>query len=215
MKLKLIELINKNEIIKTYEIYKHCMFLPTEEKFNKKIDGAVFLGLHGNPFGGNVVASAEEAENVVEGPLDFDNLITLEATTDTEPTALVGNRSLNVALRGISDEHGNYAYDRATSTIDGLPYHELKLANGETYPEGTLITGDFTNGLKYGVPNGTQLRIKIADQATLSKVQNTDPDTGDVHLFEQDMQACRFVFEIAVAIPNNESFAVLQPAEGV
>src|SRR5699024_8274571 len=97
----------------------------------------------------------------------------------------------------------------------GLPYHELKLANGETYPEGTLITGDFQNGLKYGVPNGTQLRIKIADQATLSKVQNTDPDTGDVHLFEQDMQACRFVFEIAVAIPNNEAFAVLQPAAGV
>ena len=183
------------------------------DKFNKKIDGAVFLGLHGDPFDGNVVASATEASNVIEGPLNFDNLIALEGETDAEPTALVGNRSLNVALRGISDEHGNYAYDRAASTIDGLPYHELKLANGETYPEGTLITGDFTNGLKYGVPNGTQLRIKIADQATLSKVQNTTPDTGDVHLFEQDMQAARFVFEIAVAIPNNEAFAVLQPTE--
>ena len=54
-----------------------------------------------------------------------------------------------------------------------------------------------------------------SDLATLSKVQNTAPDTGDVHLFEQDMQACRFVFEIAVAIPNNEAFAVLQPAAGV
>ena len=38
MKLKLIELINKNEIIKTYEIYKHCMFMPTEEKFSEKIE---------------------------------------------------------------------------------------------------------------------------------------------------------------------------------
>lgn len=181
------------------------------DKFNKKIDGAVFLGLHNNPFGANVVASATTAGNVVEGDIDLANLIALEAATDAEPTALVGNRSLNVALRGINDGQGNYAYDRGSATIDGLPYHELKLANGETYPAGTLIAGDFANGLKYGVPNGTQLRIKIADQATLSKVQNTDPDTGDVHLFEQDMQAARFVFEIAVAIPNNEAFAVLEP----
>ena len=38
MELKLIELIDKNEIFKTYEIYKHCMFMPTEEKFSEKID---------------------------------------------------------------------------------------------------------------------------------------------------------------------------------
>ena len=38
MELKLIELTHKNEVCKTYEIYKHCMFMPTEEKFNKKID---------------------------------------------------------------------------------------------------------------------------------------------------------------------------------
>ena len=38
MELELIELTHKNEICKTYEIYKHCMFMPTEEKFNKKID---------------------------------------------------------------------------------------------------------------------------------------------------------------------------------
>ena len=41
MKLKLTELTHKNEVVKVYEIYKHCMFMPTEEKFNKKID--VFL----------------------------------------------------------------------------------------------------------------------------------------------------------------------------
>ena len=38
MELELIELTHKNEIFQTYEIYKHCMFMPTEEKFNKKID---------------------------------------------------------------------------------------------------------------------------------------------------------------------------------
>ena len=38
MELEFIELTHKNEVCKTYEIYKHCMFMPTEEKFNKKID---------------------------------------------------------------------------------------------------------------------------------------------------------------------------------
>ena len=38
MDLKLRELTLKNEILQTYEIYKHCMFMPTEEKFNNKVD---------------------------------------------------------------------------------------------------------------------------------------------------------------------------------
>lgn len=39
--MKLIELTHKNEIFQTYEIYKHCIFMPTEEKFNNKVD--IFL----------------------------------------------------------------------------------------------------------------------------------------------------------------------------
>lgn len=38
MKLQLIELTKKNEIRKTYDMYRHCMFDPTEEKFDTKID---------------------------------------------------------------------------------------------------------------------------------------------------------------------------------
>ena len=36
--MNLIELTNKNDILETYDIYRHCMFMPTEEKFNKKAD---------------------------------------------------------------------------------------------------------------------------------------------------------------------------------
>ena len=36
--MNLIELTHKNDILQTYEIYKHCMFMPTEEKFNNKVD---------------------------------------------------------------------------------------------------------------------------------------------------------------------------------
>ena len=38
MDLELRELTLKNEILQTYGIYKHCMFMPTEEKFNNKVD---------------------------------------------------------------------------------------------------------------------------------------------------------------------------------
>lgn len=183
------------------------------DKFNKKIDGAAFLGLHGNPFGSNVLAEATGANNVVSGEINLETLLDAQALPLNEPNAVVGHRTLGRTLRGVVDPNTQqYVYDRSTNTIDGLPYHELKLANGETYPSGTLITGDF-NGLKYGVPRGTNLRLKVADQATLSKVQNGGPDSGDVHLFEQDMQALRAIFEIAVAVPKGENFAVLGAGE--
>ena len=38
MELKLIELNTITDICKTYDVYKHCMFMPTEDKFYKKCD---------------------------------------------------------------------------------------------------------------------------------------------------------------------------------
>ena len=185
--------------------------------FNKKIDGAAFLGLYDNPFGANVLASAKTANNVVKGDITLDNIYAVEDASEKEPNAFVGHRTINRTLRGIRDDvnGGQHVFTKpanpnATGELDGLPYAQLQLQSGQTYPAGTLLTGNF-NGLVYGIPNGTNLRLKIADQATLSKVQNTTTDTGDVHLFEQDMQALRAIFEIAVAIPNNEAFAAIQP----
>ena len=186
--------------------------------FNKKIDGAAFLGLYGNPFGANVLASAKAASNVVSGDITLDNIYAVEDTPEKEPNAFVGHRTINRTLRSIRDDvnGGQHVFTKpanpnATGELDGLPYVQLQLQDGQTYPAGALLTGNF-NGLVYGIPNGTNLRLKIADQATLSKVQNNGTlDSGDVHLFEQDMQALRAIFEIAVAIPNNEAFAAIQP----
>lgn len=186
--------------------------------FNKKIDGAAFLGLYGNPFGANVLASAKAASNIVSGDITLDNIYAVEDTPEKEPNAFVGHRTINRTLRSIRDNvnGGQHIFEKpanpnATGELDGLPYAQLQLQDGQSYPAGTLITGNF-NGLVYGIPNGTNLRLKIADQATLSKVQNDGTlDSGDVHLFEQDMQALRAIFEIAVAIPNNEAFAAIQP----
>ena len=186
--------------------------------FNKKIDGAAFLGLYENPFGANVLKAAKDANNVVSGDISLDNIYEVEDKSEKEPNAFVGHRTINRTLRGILDEvnGGQHVFTKpanpnATGELDGLPYVQLQLQDKQTYPKGTLLTGNF-NGLVYGIPNGTNLRLKIADQATLSKVQNTGTVTGDVHLFEQDMQALRAIFEIAVAIPNNEAFAAIEPA---
>lgn len=186
--------------------------------FNKKIDGAAFLGLYSNPFGNNVLDAAKAASNVVQGDITLDNIYAVEDTPEKEPNAFVGHRKINRTLRSIRDDvnGGQHVFTKpanpsATGELDGLPYAQLQLQDGQTYPAGTLLTGNF-NGLVYGIPNGTNLRLKIADQATLSKVQNDGTlDSGDVHLFEQDMQALRAIFEIAVAIPNNEAFAAIQP----
>ena len=187
--------------------------------FNKKIDGAAFLGLYSNPFGANVLNAAKTANNVVKGDISLDNIYAVEDKSEKEPNAFVGHRTINRTLRGIRDDvnGGQHVFTKpanpnATGELDGLPYAQLQLQDGQNYPAGTLLTGNF-NGLVYGIPNGTNLRLKIADQATLSKVQNTGTVTGDVHLFEQDMQALRAIFEIAVAIPNNEAFAAIEPAD--
>ena len=186
--------------------------------FNKKIDGAAFLGLYGNPFSANVLGSAKAASNVVSGDITLDNIYAVEDRPEKDPNAFVGHRTINRTLRAIRDDvnGGQHIFEKpanpnATGELDGLPYAQLQLQEGQVYPAGTLITGNF-NGLVYGIPNGTDLRLKIADQATLSKVQNDGTlDSGDVHLFEQDMQALRAIFEIAVAIPNDEAFAAIQP----
>lgn len=193
------------------------------DKFNKMIDGAAFLGLHGNVFGSNVLSAATTAGNVVTGNITATNIIDLEAMTATQPNAFVGNRVLErdlLRLNAVPTGTGlveTVAYNRpATPTgvglLDGLPYTHLQLVNTETYPEGTLITGNF-NSLKYGIPNTAQLKLYISKEGTLSKVQNTNPDTGDVNLFEQDMQALRATFEIAVAVPNGSDFAVITKGE--
>lgn len=71
MELKLIELTHKNDICKTYEIYKHCMFMPTKEKFSKKIDiflddnsVKVFACFNQGKMEGVIVVSFGEQHNV-------------------------------------------------------------------------------------------------------------------------------------------------------
>ena len=71
MNLKLRELTLKNEILQVYEIYKHCMFMPTEEKFNNKVDlllndnsVKIFACFEQDKIVGIMVVSFKEQKNI-------------------------------------------------------------------------------------------------------------------------------------------------------
>ena len=75
MDLTLRELTLKNEVLQTYEIYKYCMFMPTEEKFNIKVnqylnDNSVKIFAcfsHGKIVGVMVVSFAEQKKLEILG----------------------------------------------------------------------------------------------------------------------------------------------------
>lgn len=192
------------------------------DKFAKIIDSGTFFGNYRgatdvNPFGPNVLEQAVAAGNVVNGDLGtlkgeeaIGALMDLETMTDVDPTHYFGHRSLERSLRGIVDPVANERIFERDGYFNGLNYEKIILPNEDTYPEGTLILGD-PKGIKYGLPLGAGLRLMSSNEATLSKVQNVSPDTGDFHLFEQDSAAVRAIFEIAIAVPNGNNFAVLQP----
>lgn len=202
------------------------------DKFNRKIDGASFLGLHNNPFGVNVLDAATSAGNVQEGDLTASNIIDLRTSTKRRANAFIGHETierellrLNASLAPQTGQVETVEFvapetETGTGQLDRLPYAPLNLDDLEEdeslYPEGLLMAGNF-NSLKYAIPRNANLRLKVADQATLSTIQNAGPDSGDVHMFEQDMQALRAIFEIGVAIPENNynNFAVLQPSPTV
>ena len=69
--MNLIELPHKNDILQTYEIYKHCMFMPTEEKFNNKVDlflndnsVKIFVCFEQDKIVGIMVVSFKEQKNI-------------------------------------------------------------------------------------------------------------------------------------------------------
>lgn len=64
MDFNLIQLTNKSDILGTYIIYKYCMYMPNEEKYNKQIDTflnnnsvKIFACLDGDKIKGIIVVS--------------------------------------------------------------------------------------------------------------------------------------------------------------
>lgn len=179
------------------------------EAFYKKFDEAGILNV-GNPFVQSIDESAVAAGNVVEGPINYDNILNLEDALlddDFQANGFISKNQNATALRGATRTENGVAlqlYDRTNGTIDGITTVNLKSNEME---KGTIYAGDF-NHLHYGIP--FNISYKISEDAQLSTITNADGTP--VNLFEQEMVALRATMDVALMITKDEAFGKLAPA---
>jgi len=179
------------------------------EAMYKKFDDAAIMNVD-NPYSNSLVQAALAKENVIEGEINYDNILALEDKTlqaDFEPNAWISKAQNVTSLRNAARrENGTaeYLYERANNTIDGLPAVNLKSDN---MPKGTLFTGDF-DYMYYGIPGN--LTYKISEDAQLSSI--VDENNKPLNLFERDMVALRATMDVALMIVKDDAFAQLKPA---
>src|SRR5690606_12007564 len=133
------------------------------EAFYKKFDEAGILNV-ANPFPQSVDESAVAAGNVIEGDVDYANLLAVQDALyehDEEANAFISKVQNNTALRGAVDANGVSLFDRQAGTVDGLPTVNLKSAEME---KGVVYAGNFDH-LHYGIPYN--ITYKISEDAQL------------------------------------------------
>lgn len=175
------------------------------EAFYKKFDEAGILNV-ANPFAQSVDESAVAADNVVEGEINYDNILALQDAlygADEEANAVISKVQNNTALRGSVDANNVSLFDRQSGTIDGITSVNLKSAEMD---KGTLYAGNFDH-LHYGIP--FNISYKISEEAQLSTI--TNEDGSPINLFEQELVALRVTMDVAFMITKDSAFAKLQP----
>lgn len=178
------------------------------EAFYKKFDASVLLNKEGNPFPQSLEEAVNDAGTVIEGELNYDNILELEDTLaegEFEPNAFISNRRNRKALRVASQTVGTnteFIYDRSNDRIDGLP-----VVNLADLDQGHLFAGDF-DYMFYGIPYG--INYKISEEAQLSTITNTDGTP--VNLYEQELVALRATMDVGFMIVKDGAFAKIQPA---
>lgn len=203
-KLGVIVLASREFLNYTYSQFFEKMKPQIAEQFYKKFDEAVLLNVD-NPFTQSVEQSVTTAGNVVNGPINLENVLDLEDKLlehDVEANAFVSKTQNRTALRGVRDEETkeNY-YDRSSNTLDGLPVVDLK---SDSIKKGDLYAGDF-NKMFYGIPYN--MSYKISEEAQLSTIQNEDG--SPVNLYEQELIALRVTMDVAFHIADDNAFAKL------
>ena len=142
-KLGVIVLASREFLKYTYSQCFEKMKPQIAEHFYKKFDEAVLLNVD-NPFTQSVEQSVTTAGNVVNGPINLENVLALEDELlehDVEANAFVSKTQNRTALRGVRDEETKESYyDRSNNTLDGLPVVDLKSDN---FKKGDLYAGDF------------------------------------------------------------------------
>lgn len=202
-KLGIILVASREALNYTWEKFFEDMKPQIVEAFYTKIDEAGLLG-HETPFANSVAKSAKDSNQVVVGPINYENLLKLEDKlyeADINPNAFVSKIQNRSALRESRDGDKKTIYDKATNTIDGITTVDLK---SKQFKKGDLLAGDF-NSLIYGVPYN--INFKISEEGQISTMKNSDGTP--INLFEQEMVAVRVTMDIAVMVTKANAFAKL------
>jgi len=202
-KLGIILVASREALNYTWEKFFEDMKPQIVEAFYTKIDEAGLLG-HETPFANSVAKSAKDSNQVVVGPINYQNLLELEDKlyeADINPNAFVSKVQNRSALRESRDGDKKSIYDKATNTIDGITTVDLK---SKQFKKGDLLAGDF-NSLIYGVPYN--INFKISEEGQISTMKNSDGTP--INLFEQEMVAVRVTMDIAVMVTKANAFAKL------
>lgn len=202
-KLGIILVASREALNYTWQKFFEDMKPQIVEAFHTKIDEAGLLG-HETPFANSVAKSAKDSNQVVVGPINYQNLLELEDKlyeADINPNAFVSKVQNRSALRESRDGDKKSIYDKATNTIDGITTVDLK---SKQFKKGDLLAGDFNN-LIYGVPYN--INFKISEEGQISTMKNSDGTP--INLFEQEMVAVRVTMDIAVMVTKANAFAKL------
>nr|UWG88206.1 MAG: capsid family protein [Bacteriophage sp.] len=202
-KLGIILVSSREALNYTWQKFFEDMKPQIVEAFHTKIDEAGLLG-HETPFANSVAKSAKDSNQVVVGPINYQNILELEDKlyeADINPNAFVSKVQNRSALRESRDGDKKTIYDKATNTIDGITTVDLK---SKQFKKGDLLAGDF-NSLIYGVPYN--INFKISEEGQISTMKNSDGTP--INLFEQEMVAVRVTMDIAVMVTKANAFAKL------
>ena len=207
-KIAVIITVSREYLNYTYADFFEAVRPQIVEAFYRKIDEAAIIGKD-NPFNFSVDKAATDSNHVVQGELNYENLLALQDfvyDANNEVTGFISTPRNHSILRAGATNPDNKLetlYDRNTRAIDGLPTASLK-----TLDKGTVYAGDWKN-MVYGTPyNITYL---ISEDGTLSTIKNADG--SDVNLFEQELIALRATMDFAFMTAKEDAFAKLAAAE--
>lgn len=202
-KLGIILVASREALNYTWQRFFDEMKPQIVDAFYKKIDEAGLLGLE-NPFANSVAKVATDSGAVIQGPINYENILKLEEKlyeNDIEPNAFVSKVQNRPALREARDGDKKTIYDKANNTLDGIIVADMK---SKQIKKGDLIAGNFDH-LVYGVPYN--ITYKISEEGQISTMKNSD-DTA-INLFEQEMIAIRATMDIGVLVIKDKAFAKL------
>lgn len=202
-KLGIILVASREALNYTWQRFFDEMKPQIVDAFYKKIDEAGLLGVE-NPFANSVTKVATDSETVIQGPINYENILKLEEKlyeNDIEPNAFVSKVQNRPALREARDGDKKTIYDKSNNTLDGIIVADMK---SKQIKKGDLIAGNFDH-LVYGVPYN--ITYKISEEGQISTMKNEDGTA--INLFEQEMIAIRATMDIAVLVIKDKAFAKL------